>query len=171
MLKKAHVTMKRILLICMLVVAGGNLFAQTLPQFNQIKLENKKDFKLAEPQVVQTALFILATPINKDKELRTAAAQFLMKWMDGTPDFTFTLDENSTRTFLQNNDLMMVYVASMSKYAIQNKPRNSRDITIHAIKNLLAYINDPANNVKKTDELKELSQANDRGDLESFLNL
>lgn len=163
--------MKRILLICVLTVAGCNLFAQALPQFNQIKLQNKKDYKLAEPQVVQTADFILTTPIDKSADLRTAAAQFLMKWMDGTADYTFMLDENSTRYFLQSNDLMMVYVASMAKYAIQNKPHSTKLITINAIKNLLAYINDPANNVKKTDDLIQLSQANDKGNLESFLNL
>ena len=66
---------------------------------------------------------------------------------------------------------MMVYIASMAKYAIQNKQRNSKLITINAIKSLLAYINDPANNVKKTNDLKELSQANESGQLESFLNL
>lgn len=163
--------MKRILLICLLVFAVGDVFAQSLPQFNQIKLQSNKDCKLAEPQVLQTANFILATPIDTNGSLRTVAAQFLMKWMDGTQDYTFTLDENSTRSFLQNNDLMMVYVASMAKYAILNKPRNSKAITINAIKNLLAYINDPANKVIKTDGLKDLSQANDKGELESFLNL
>jgi len=163
--------MKTILLVCVLAFIVCNTFAQNLPQFDQIKLQKSKDYKLAEPTVVQTADFIISTPIDKNKDTKTIAAQFLMKWMDGTPDFTFTLDENSTRYFLQNDQLMMVYVASMAKYAIQNKQRNSRLITINAIKNLLAYINDPANNVKKTDDLKELSQANDSGHLESFLNL
>ena len=163
--------MKRILLICVFAFVTCNVIAQTLPQFGDIKLLKSKDYKLAEPTVVQTADFIISSPIDKNTDTKTIAAQFLMKWMDGTPDFTFTLDENSTRYFLQNNELMMVYVASMAKYAIQNKPRNTKTITINAIKNLLAYINDPANNVKKTDELKELSQANDNGQLETFLNL
>jgi len=163
--------MKRILLICVFAFVVCNVFAQSLPQFDQVKLQKTKDYKLAEPTVVQTADFIIATPIDKNTDTKTIAAQFLMKWMDGTPDFTFTLDENSTRYFLQNNELMMVYVASMAKYAIQNHARNTKTITINAIKSLLAYINDPANNVKKTDELKELSQANDNGKLESFLNL
>ena len=163
--------MKRILIICVFAFVACNVIAQSLPQFADIKLQKSKDYKLAEPAVVQTADFIISTPIDKNTDTKTIAAQFLMKWMDGTPDFTFTLDENSTRSFLQNNELMMVYVASMAKYAIQNKPRNTKAITLNAIKSLLAYINDPANNVKKTDELKELSQANDNNQLETFLNL
>jgi hypothetical protein len=163
--------MKRILLVCVLAFVGCHLLAQSLPQFDQVRLQKNKDFKLAEPTVLQTAEFITSTPIDKNTDAKTIAAQFLMKWMDGTPEYTFTLDENSTRSFLQNNQLMMVYIASMAKYAIQNKQRNSKLITINAIKSLLAYINDPANNVKKTNDLKELSQANESGQLESFLNL
>jgi len=59
----------------------------------------------------------------------------------------------------------------MSKFAIENKPKLSRTITLFAIKNLLAYINNPANNVTKTDGLKALSEANDKNQLENFLNL
>ena len=163
--------MKRILLVCVFAFVACNVFAQSLPQFDEIKLQKTKDYKLAEPAVVQTADFIISTPIDKNTDTKTIAAQFLMKWMDGTPDFTFTLDENSTRYFLQNNELMMVYVASMAKYAIETKQHNSKTNTINAIKSLLSYINDPANNVKKTNDLIELSQANQNGQLESFLNL
>lgn len=164
--------MKKILLICFLIAAtAGTLFAQSLPQFGQFKLEKGNDFKLADSAVLQSANYLLATPIDENKESRVAAAQFLMKWMDGTPDYTFTLDENSTKYFLQNTDLMIVYMASLTKYAMQNKPRTSKTITINAIKMLLAYINNPANNVKKDSGLKQLSAANDKGELESFLNL
>jgi len=162
--------MKRLLLICLLIFAGG-AFAQTLPAFRQVKLEKIKDYKAAEPVVVQTADYVLATPIDQNIEAKKAAAQFLMKWMDGTADYTFTLDENSTKSFLQNAGLVEVYLASMSKFAIENKPKLSKTITINAIKNLLAYINNPANNVIQTDDLKALSEANDRNELESFLNL
>jgi len=162
--------MKRLLLICLLIFAGG-AFAQTLPAFSQVKLEKIKDYKAAEPVVVQTADYVLATSIDQNIEAKKAAAQFLMKWMDGTADYTFTLDENSTKSFLQNAELVEVYLAAMSKFAIENKPKLSKSITIHAIKDLLAYINNPANKVIQTDDLKALAEANDRNELESFLNL
>jgi hypothetical protein len=163
--------MKRLLFICFLIFASGSTFAQILPAFTQVKLEKPKDYKAAEPVVVQTADYVLASPIDQNVEAKKAAAQFLMKWMDGTSDYTFTLDENTTKSFLQNTGLVVVYLASMSKFAIESKPKLSKTITLHALKSLLAYINNPANNVTKTDELKELSEANDKNELESFLNL
>jgi len=163
--------MKRLLFICLLIFGGAKSFAQILPAFSQVKLEKIKDYKAAEPVVVQTADYVLATPIDQNVEAKKAAAQFLMKWMDGTADYTFTLDENSTKNFLQNAGLVEVYLAAMSKFAIENKPKLSKNITIHAIKDLLTYINNPANNVTKNEDLKALAEANDKNELESFLNL
>jgi hypothetical protein len=163
--------MKRLLFTCLLIFICFGSFAQILPAFSQVMLKKQKDYKAAEPVVVQTADYVLATPIDQNTEPKKAAAQFLMKWMDGTADYTFTLDENSTKSFLQNAALVEVYLAAMSKFAIENKPKLSKTITLFAIKNLLAYINNPANNVTKTDGLKALSEANDKNQLESFLNL
>jgi hypothetical protein len=43
--------------------------------------------------------------------------------------------------------------------------------TINGVKVLLAYINNPANNVKIGKGLKKLSDENNKGNLERFLNL
>ena len=163
--------MKRLLFICFLIILGGSSYAQNLPPISQIKLKKHKDFKTAEPTVLQVDNFVLATPISRDSASKIAAAAFLMDWMEGTPDYTFLIDENITKSFLQNPALFEVYIAFMSKFAIENKPKNSKAIVIYAIKNLLSYIDSPANNVTKTDDLKALSEANDKGQLESYLNL
>ena len=150
---------------------AGSAYAQSAPAFNQLKLKTPKDYKAAEPIVLQADDYVLASPINKDTAAKSAVAAFLMSWMEGTPRYTFVIDENTTKSFLQNTGLVEVYIASMSKFAIETKAANSRDIILNAIKNLLAYVNNPANNVVQTDELKALSEANDKGELENFLNL
>ena len=163
--------MKRLVFICFFLIVAGSSYAQNLPVFGQVKLKKPKDFKVAEPAVLQTDDYVLATPVDQNIAAKTSAAEFLMKWMEGTPDYTFTLDEGTTKSFLQNTGLVVVYLSYMSRYAIQNKPKTSRLITISAIKNLLAYINNPTNHVTLTDDLKALSEANDKGQLESYLNL
>jgi hypothetical protein len=163
--------MKRILFICLLMTTMGKMLAQDLPDFDHIKLKKPKDYKAIEPIVLRADDYVLSTPINRDSTSKINAAAFLMNWMEGTPDYIFTFDESTTKSFLQNAGLVEVYIAYMSKFAVQNKAKNSKAITINAIKNLLDYINNPANNVTKTNDLKALSEANDKGELESFLNL
>jgi hypothetical protein len=164
--------MKRIFCIFfLLVVAATGLRAQTRLQFDHVKLTNKKDYKLADTTVSQLSAYLLSIPINRDTTTRINGAQFLMKWMEGTNEYTFVVNENNTRAFINNINLMAVYMAALCKTALQHKPgTDSKTITIDGTKRLISYINDPANNVKMTPELRELCNASDKGELESFLN-
>ena len=164
--------MKRIFCICFLVIfAAIGLRAQTRPQFERIKLVNKKDYKLADSTVSQLSAYLLSIPIDRDTSTRINGAQFLMKWMEGTNEYTFVVNENNTRAFINNINLMAVYMAALCKTALLHKPGvDSKTVTIDGTKRLISYINDPANNVKVTPEMRELFNANDKGELESFLN-
>lgn len=164
--------MKRIICICLLLIfAVIKLHAQTLPRFNRIKLVTKKDFKQADSTVSQLSAYLLTVPIDRDTTIRINAAQFLMKWMEGTNEYTFVISENNTRTFINNTNLMAIYMAALCRTALQHKPGiNSKVLTLDGTKRLINYINDPANDVKLTPELRELSDANEKGELESFLN-
>jgi hypothetical protein len=163
--------MEKLFFICLLSISvNTQLFAQGAPHFDQIKLKKQKDYRLADSTVMQTSNYLLSTPINQDSTSRIKSAQFLMKWMDGTTDYTFVLNENTTRYFIDDIHLMAVYMAALCKTAVQSKPGiNSKKITLNAIKLVLDYANNNSNNVKWTDQLKQLSDANKKGELERYL--
>lgn len=164
--------MKRIFCICLLsFFAVIQLRAQTVPQFDHVKLASKKDFKQADSTVSQLSAYLLSIPINRDTTTRINAAQFLMKWMEGTKEYTFVINENNTRAFINNTHLMAVYMAALCKTALQHKPGiDSKIVTLDGTKRLISYISNPANHVKNTKALQELVDANKHGELESFLN-
>ena len=165
--------MKKIFFICLLsFLVTFRLSAQQRPQFEHLKLKTKKDFQLADSTVAKTSAYLLSVPLNQDTVYRQSAAHFLMDWMEGTNDYTFLLDENSTKAFIDDTNLMANYIAAMCKSALSYKPRvDSKRITLSAIKLLLAYSNNNENHVNRSDKLKELSQANEQGRLEQYLNL
>jgi hypothetical protein len=164
--------MKRIFCICLfLLTAATGLKAQVLPQFDHVKLDNKKAYKQADSTVSQVSAYLLSIPINRDSITRINAAQFLMKWMEGTAEYTFVINENNTKAFINNTNLMAVYMAALCKTALQHKAGvDSKTVTLDGTKRLVGYIKDPANNVKMTPELHDLAIASDKGELESFLN-
>jgi hypothetical protein len=145
--------MKKLFFICFItLLTSVKLVAQTVPDFNKIKLKKDKDFKLADSAVLQTSNYLLATPIGQDTTLRLKSAEFLMDWMEGTPDYTFTLNENTTKYYSNDINLMAVYIAALCKAALQNRPDvDTKVITISAVKILLAYAGNTSNNVKWTD--------------------
>jgi hypothetical protein len=163
--------MKKLFIFFLLIISAGTCFAQNLPKFDQYKFDTTSDYKLADSAVLQTANFLLSTPIDQNVPTRIKAGQFVMRWMEGTPDYTFSLEQNAIKYLSGNVDLMLLYMTSMAKYALETKANDVKIITINGIKTLLTYVNNPVSNVKKDKNLKKLSDANDKGNLESFLNL
>jgi len=163
--------MKKLLLILLLTIATGKLFAQVVPPFDQYKFNRDSDYKLADSTVLQTANYLLSIPIDQNISIRLKAGHFVILWMQGTPYYTFSLEQSAIRYLSGNIDLMLLYMTSMAKYALQARSNDPKANTINGIKIMMAYINNPANGVKMDKNLKKLSDANARGHLERFLDL
>ncbi len=163
--------MKRLLLafvILLSVCAKG----QTVPDFDLIKLEKTADYKAAEPFALQTAVYMLSTPVGKDNsENRLKSMQFLVKWMTGTPDYSFVLDETTSKIGSGDKDIFGIYMAAMVKYSIDNKAiaRDTKQVKLNAISMLIDYCENKSNNVRMTKQLKKLSEAKAKGQLEQAL--
>jgi hypothetical protein len=164
--------MKKILLTLLTIVVAFNAFSQSLPPIDGLKLVTKEDFRSADSLALKVANYILSTPSAKNNVPRLKATQFLLNWMEGTPDFTFSLDEKAIKYFEKDMDLMGVYTASLTAYSIQNKQvTDTKIVTLNAVKIFITYIDNNGNNVTWTSKLKKLSEANQKGELESLLKL
>ncbi|MEO5890820.1 MAG: hypothetical protein ABIQ31_11230 [Ferruginibacter sp.] len=149
-----------------------NLSAQTLPNFDLIKLEKTSDYKAADPFVLQTATYLLSTPFKKESPDRLNSLRFISKWMFGTPDHSFVFNDMQAIVGKDNSDLLGLYMASMAKYTLENKAasKDPKVVKLNAMILLLNYCENKDNNVKMSKQLKKLSEAKEKGQLEqSFL--
>ena len=163
--------MKKLLLIFTLFYFNYGM-TQSLPNFDEIKLESGIDYKASETYSLTAANYILSTPYLKDDLSRLKSLQFIITWMEGTPDYSFTLDKVTSTVTKGNDDLLGIYLACMVKYCLENTS-NSKDeklVKLGSVKLLLAYCENPSNNIKLTKQLKKLSEANQKGELEKELN-
>lgn len=145
--------------------------AQSLPMFDLIKLEKPVDYKAADPFVLQTANYLLSVPYMKDNKDRTSALQFMSKWMNGTIDYSFSFGETERKMFSENNELFGVYMASLAKYTLENKvaAKDSKVAKLNALIMMLDYCEQKSNNIKYSKQLKKLSEAKAKGQLDQFL--
>jgi hypothetical protein len=147
-------------------------FSQSLPAIDDVKLIAKEDFKAADTLALKTANYILSTPSDPNNISRLKGSKFLLDWMQGTPDFTFSLDNNVLKYFDNDIDLMGVYMASLTSAALENRTiKDSKVITLNGVKKFIAYIDNGSSKVSMTGQLKKLSQSNQKGELESLLKL
>ncbi len=161
----------RKLIFLLLLFQLNNSFSQTLPNFDGIKLDQGPDYKAAETTATQAATYILSTPFEKDDLSRLKSLQFIIKWMSGTPDYSFAIDDVTGKIIKGNDDLLGIYMACMTKYCLDNKEsaKDAKLVKLNSIKLLLAYCENDNNKMKMTKQLKKLSEANKKGDLEKEL--
>lgn len=146
-------------------------FAQSSPNYDDVKLTQASDYKIADSFALQASNFLFATPFDKNNIQRLKSLSFIIKWMSGTPDYSFTLDEVATKLTKGSDDLLGLYMAAMTKYSLENK-ESSKDqklVKLNSLTILLNYCENANNNIKMTKQLKKLSEAKAKGQLEQSI--
>lgn len=159
------------LLLALFIVFSISIYAQSNIDYSQVKLEVDEDFKNAEPIVVNATDYILSNPVNDQDVKRLYAIQFVMAWMQGTPDYDFSfdaldkLDDDITQT--------TAYIASLAKSALDSSSSERYDpvaVRNQAWEIFLNYSKDPKNNIKAKNKLQKMLKAYSNGQLEQELN-
>lgn len=163
--------MKKIaLFILCLSIGTCYAFAQDLPNLKHVKLTKNAHFKNSQPIVLKVTSYLFETPINKKNTSRTEAGQFLIKWMNGTPDYTFYLEEKETNFFNTDSDLMLMYMAGLTKFSVENKEvKDQKAIILGTMQLVLSYLNQQENKKNWSADLWQLNDANQKGKLKEYL--
>ena len=161
--------MKRLLLTLSLVLTLNLANAQSAPDYSKYPLEKEEDFAKAKEAALQTANYLLGNPVSKDPQQRLEAMQYLLMWMQGTPDYTFAIDGTFSLVG-EDQQIMGLYLASMIKYHIVNEVKESNeDASVATLKTLAEYINNLKNNVNPTADLKKVVEAHKKGTLRQLV--
>lgn len=148
-------------------------YAQTNTDYSTISLETEADYKNAETSVLEASNYILTTPVDAENLQRIYAIQFILAWMEGTPEYTFSLDVLDKLDDDVNQST--VYVAALAKYSLENKVISeydkSRTIRNGAFKIFAKYCNESDKQLIQKKKLKKLLKAyNNNTDLNKILD-
>ncbi|HAI84362.1 MAG TPA: hypothetical protein DCL43_11900 [Chitinophagaceae bacterium] len=153
--------MKAFLCSCLLAVFATVAMGQAIPNVASYTLTAKEDYAKANEAVLQCANYLLSAPMNEQDIDRVNASAFVLKWMTGTPDFTFGLDATVANASKKDEQVLFLYMAAMSKIALEN-PAKAKDgdfVRLQAWSLLLNYYSNPANKMKKNKALNKLVDA------------
>lgn len=162
--------MKKVILFFLLTLSISYSYSQELPNLKNIKLNKNSHYKDTEPIVLKVVNYLFETPIDKKNKARTDAGQFLIKWMNGTPEYTFYLEEKETNYFDTDSDLMLMYMAGLTKFTLENKSvKDQKALVLGTMLVTLPYLNNQENKKSWSKDLWQLNEANTKGKLEQFL--
>lgn len=162
--------MKILFSILFLSIVFG-VSSQSTSQYDNIPLNSAAAYRKAEPQVILASDYVYSTPIDKENVNRTQAISFVMKWMAGTSDYSFGMDETITKISNGDNEILGIYFISLAKYALSKGKGVDRDeLKYNAYVMLAAYCENPANNFRMRGEVKKMIDAKKQGKLKEFLD-
>jgi hypothetical protein len=163
--------MKKTTLLLLFLLSGAVYsLAQDLPNLKYVKLNKRSHFKDAESTTLKVVDYLFATPVDKKNKSRTLAGEFLIKWMNGTPDYTFHLEESETKYFNTDSDLMLMYMAGLTKFALTNPAVKDQKATVlGALAFTMSYLNQQKDKKSWSAELWQLNEAGQMGKLAAFL--
>lgn len=167
--------MKTKFLITMIMLLGcvmpGN--AQDYSKLKDIELKGKEDFVKAEDKILECTKYILTTPMDEENTNRFNAMQFMFRWMDGTPDYTFLLDETVGKLAQTSDAMLGVYMACMCRFVLENKDKakDDNEVKYNSVLMLIDYSKDPTHNVEISGELENLIRAKDEHRLKEYIKV
>lgn len=144
-------------IVCTSTIAG----AQIVYPYADIKLEKPGDYIATEPMALSAATFLFTTPYAENDEKRLNAIKFLSDWIAGAKSYSFYL-RGMAQELNQEYGLLQVYIAAMAKYTLENKLTSANPLTVdqQAAKMVIAYCDDPKNNLKLKKKYRKILEKN-----------
>ena len=150
--------MKKIILIFALTFSFNITIGQNFTQINNYEFETEESYNTEKNKVLMCADYLFNNPSNKAEANRLISIQYILKWMTGTPDYTFDLGEKSMELTKGNSDLLGLYMAAMSKVVIENKDEklDAEEIYNRAEELLVNYCSNSENKMKPSKKIKKI---------------
>jgi hypothetical protein len=150
--------MKKIILTTCFLFSITLSFGQDFNQLSEYEFTDVESYKTQEANVLMCANYLFSKPMNKNDRNRYISLQYIIKWMSGTPDYTFDLGEKSMELTRGNQDLLGLYMAAMTKVVLENgdSKLNGEEIYQGAEDLLVEYCSDSSNNMKPSRKIKKI---------------
>ena len=122
---------------------------------------------------MECANYVLSVPVEDENSNRLITLQTIIKWMSGTPDYQFEIDESITNLFKKNDSVLGLYMASMTKFVLENRDKtgDKNEVKYNTYSILLDYCDNPVNKVKMTKELQKAIDKKKDGKLKEYLKI
>ena len=118
--------MKKTTTLLFFVITSLSIVAQSAAAWDAVPLEKDKDYKTAVPKIKECVAYLLNHPFSKEDAKSVSASKLLLKWMTGTPDYSFNMLGNITKIDPEGH-ILPAYLAASVKVGLES-PENLKDL-------------------------------------------
>jgi hypothetical protein len=153
--------MKQKILISALTITLNSTVMFSQETFNvpqNVELKKVEDYAKYEQDVINAAKWLENTDLNKEQEKRKEVFGFVFAWISGSPNVSVEISENLAKIYDKNTDLLAIYLASYTRFSLENKSNTSKDDVSLAGLQAVIKVYQKGINIKKNKELEKLSK-------------
>lgn len=146
--------------------------SQDFSTLKYLTFNSDTEYRVYEKDVLACSDYILSVPAKEDSN-RAVAVSVLIRWMRGTPDFYFQLDDWIISISKKDQYLLHIYMAAVTKFMLENREmaENPEEVSYQAYLIFLNYCANPANKVKISKKIQKAIDAKNQGILREYLEL
>lgn len=150
--------MKKSILITLFILAVSYSNAQNFVELANYEFKTPESYQTEKSKVLMCVNYLFDNPANKSELNRLSAIQYIMKWMTGTPDYSFEIGEKSMDLTKGNSDLLGLYMAAMSKVVLENEGTilSNDEIYKQSEALLVTYCANSENHMKPSKKIRKI---------------
>jgi hypothetical protein len=112
--------MKTTALMCLFLTLSVPVFSQDWEVPKHYTLEGAEDYTQYEDDIIQAANWLRDNSPTADIQKYQDAAQFVIKWVNGSPTVTVMITPVIMDFNNKNPNMLVLYMASCAKYVLEN---------------------------------------------------
>lgn len=150
--------MKKTILILTLILITSISFGQNFKKLINFKFKTEESYRTEASKVLECANYLFDNPSDKEEINRAICMQFIMNWMNGTPDYMFEIGDDAMDLTKGKQELFGLYMAAMTKVVLDDPDKEFSNNEMHngAQEILVNYCADTGNNIKPSKKIKKI---------------
>ena len=167
-IKKMKHSLKKLLLLLLFFSIYSFTFAQDIDNCLSINVETPESCQRAEPCVNRLCDYVLGFSMNEGKQEVHEARTLILKWMNITQNYGFTINSKMMKLFKDDDNLLLfgIYMVSMAKGAFTSREKQDYE----GLKLMVTYIENRNNEVVQTKAVKEFLKNWKKGKIDQYID-
>lgn len=162
--------MKVITLSLFLISLSFGIFAQSFELPKNYKLEKAEDYAPLEEDFIKAFDWLMETPLNEQKKLRTEVNAFMLEWLTGSPNVSLTLSANIITFMGSTPDLLIVFMGGWGKHALVSRDfENMVAGNVAGIEAVTEFYTKNKGVLKKDKNVEKYIKMKDKGELKQYI--
>jgi len=133
------------------------------------ELKAREDYSRYEKNIIDAANWLMAIPLNEQKDKRKEVSSFVVQWVNGSPTVNVEINPIILDFEKKNQGMLVLYMAASAKYVLQNNYSNDMRAKHRAALRDLIKVYKDGKGIQRDKKMEKLIKKDEKGQIDEWL--